>query len=560
MDAIYKFVLIGLAVASSALGQSNLTAPVTVFPPAATDPATIRLREQLANGTQYWVLAAPQAITTSFVTQFPGWNGEANGTDENSSFVNTRKIALYDRSGINTAWHEYSTTSLVGSAYWRIEDNASLPVIQFNRRVAGTPVDFADVYTDMRPNSDAGHVLGSQNFKWGPSFFTNLFTNSLCPTTISTTPGCSSAVGTDQLFMYGSLIPGTGPGVLDLGFSGANRWRKLWVTDIDASGTCTGTGCGSGTTLPVVDTTSITKGSADATKLLRFENDTNIPTGTTYTMIVPANPGTFAVTDATQTFTAAPTFAASLLVSGTRNSGTAAAPWNDTYSTTLYQQVGKFCNPGSTFGTCWTLQTSSSGANLDVLNTSGSLFARFDSSNSAVFPGSDNGVDLGLTGATQDWRSIYFATSLVQNGTTRIDSSGNITGVQINATTGFYVGGTQIFENTGPYWSYSAGLSPSTSGYTLGLSTKQWGNIRYNGSLILNGTTIIDNSANATFNSASITSNFSATVGPAGNFYNRTFSGTPSCSGVTDGWTGIDTSALKIWVCIGGTARYGQLI
>jgi hypothetical protein len=44
-----------------------------------------------------------------------------------------------------------------------------------------------------------------------------------------------------------------------------------------------------------------------------------------------------------------------------------------------------------------------------------------------------------------------------------------------------------------------------------------------------------------------------------GNFYNRTFSGTPFCGGVTDGWTGVDTFNQRIWVCIGGTARYAQL-
>ncbi len=45
----------------------------------------------------------------------------------------------------------------------------------------------------------------------------------------------------------------------------------------------------------------------------------------------------------------------------------------------------------------------------------------------------------------------------------------------------------------------------------------------------------------------------------SGNFYNRTFFGTPSCSGVSDGWMGIDVSASKIWVCVGGVARSASL-
>jgi hypothetical protein len=44
-----------------------------------------------------------------------------------------------------------------------------------------------------------------------------------------------------------------------------------------------------------------------------------------------------------------------------------------------------------------------------------------------------------------------------------------------------------------------------------------------------------------------------------GNFYNRTFIGSPFCGGVTDGWTGVDTFNQRIWVCIAGAARYAQL-
>lgn len=44
-----------------------------------------------------------------------------------------------------------------------------------------------------------------------------------------------------------------------------------------------------------------------------------------------------------------------------------------------------------------------------------------------------------------------------------------------------------------------------------------------------------------------------------GNFYNRTFAGSPSCAGLADGWTGVDTFNLRLWVCIGGTARWATL-
>jgi hypothetical protein len=45
------------------------------------------------------------------------------------------------------------------------------------------------------------------------------------------------------------------------------------------------------------------------------------------------------------------------------------------------------------------------------------------------------------------------------------------------------------------------------------------------------------------------------------NFYNRSFFGTPNCSGVSDGWTGVDTSGTgNLWICISGVARHAALI
>jgi hypothetical protein len=46
----------------------------------------------------------------------------------------------------------------------------------------------------------------------------------------------------------------------------------------------------------------------------------------------------------------------------------------------------------------------------------------------------------------------------------------------------------------------------------------------------------------------------------SGNFHHKTFAGSPSCAGRVDGWVGVDTFNLRIWVCIGGTARYASLL
>jgi hypothetical protein len=57
-----------------------------------------------------------------------------------------------------------------------------------------------------------------------------------------------------------------------------------------------------------------------------------------------------------------------------------------------------------------------------------------------------------------------------------------------------------------------------------------------------------------------ITSQISGTYNLAGNetvtgnFYIRSFSGVPSCTGVANGWMGYDTATNQLWICNGGTA------
>jgi hypothetical protein len=79
-------------------------------------------------------------------------------------------------------------------------------------------------------------------------------------------------------------------------FTSAARGKKAYLVDLDVSGTCTG--CGG---LPVVDTTGISKGSSDATKILRFEVD-GFATGTTRVLTPPNADATIAGLNVTQTF------------------------------------------------------------------------------------------------------------------------------------------------------------------------------------------------------------------------------------------------------------------
>lgn len=63
---------------------------------------------------------------------------------------------------------------------------------------------------------------------------------------------------------------------------------------LSGAGVLSATG-GGGDTLPVVDTTAIAKGSADATKIVRLECDSFIPTATTVVLTVPVKSGTIAI-------------------------------------------------------------------------------------------------------------------------------------------------------------------------------------------------------------------------------------------------------------------------
>lgn len=71
----------------------------------------------------------------------------------------------------------------------------------------------------------------------------------------------------------------------------------ITATYDDGAGTLTidSTAAG-GSSLPVADTTGIAKGSSDATKIVRLEVDTNVPTGTTVVLTVPSADGTIALT------------------------------------------------------------------------------------------------------------------------------------------------------------------------------------------------------------------------------------------------------------------------
>lgn len=466
MDAIYKFVLIGLAVAASALGQSNLTAPVTVFPPAATDPACIRMREQLANGTSFMSWCPPNSIASSFTLQFPKWTGGLTGTTETDDFVQSRRLVLLDRTGRTDGWSFdtiVKTTVPFASSLFIYDAAGGTPVVEIDRfNPFGTPANAAFWDSAIHPLTNNTYGLGTSSLRWSTGYF----------------------------------------------------------QDVNIAGTCTG--CPSGGTPPFSDATPILEGSSDPTKLLAINVDPNVPASTTYTMIVPSNPGTFAVTDATQTFTAAPTFAASILVSGTRNLATNAAPWNDLFSTNSYHLNSFICQSATTFGTCWKMSTPSS-TELDIADPGGTTrLAMFNTATptsnftSRVAPSAAATYDLGAIGL--EWRTIYVG-SVVAGGGTAIDASGNINGTTLK------ISGTTVID---------ASRNADMATYKLGGTTIVNASRIFDGTgLVISGLTAIDSSGNIYAAGNQIANSFGTVVAgvstsgsiSTSSFFNNTGSG-----------------------------------
>jgi len=124
---------------------------------------------------------------------------------------------------------------------------------------------------------------------------------------------------------------------------------QIWAVDNVTGSGGGGGGGGGGTTLPVLDTQTITKGATDNSKLFRIDN-TGIPAFTTIVGTVPASNFTFAGTNLLQTFTQTQTFAADLIpgTAGFQNVGTIANPFSTFVGVQSYwRPAGSLCNYGS---------------------------------------------------------------------------------------------------------------------------------------------------------------------------------------------------------------------
>ena len=197
--------------------------------------------------------------------------------------------------------------------------------------------------------------------------------------------------------------------------------------DLTVTGTCTG--CGS-SSLPVADTTNIVKGSADATKLLRFEVD-GFTTTTTRTLTPQNNSYTIAGTDISQTFSNTQTFSGTLSVTGTV--GDDFIPNSDgTYvNGTTSSRWGSLATYNADFNGVLTLQSGSTFTG-SILPTSNNLYAlgntSFRFSNVATVNANISGTITAPSGSTGQSTTITVRDSAGTGTCTIIFSGGLKTG------------------------------------------------------------------------------------------------------------------------------------
>lgn len=308
-------------------------------------------------------------------------------------------------------------------------------------------------------------------------------------------------------------------------------------------------------TFPVVDTTAIISGSADTSKLLRFEIDGF--SASTTRVLTPQNADyTIAGTNISNTFSANQTFSANLLwgADSTYDIGQTATRPRTMYIDTVNVEkveitqtthsshwdlsatstVFDFINPSSdsvfqvsdgvpgqirfksviapwSTGTAINIGGDEGVGNPRRFNTAylraldidnGSLV--FSASSGAIrfgvtpTPATDNLYSLGSTG--NQWVTFYFKGSIVQNTTSRIDASGNINGasIQVAGTTRINSSGNGVFASSATV----GGTEVVLQSRTISTSSPLGGGGALSGNLTLTCTTCVTTDTTQTISGA----------------------------------------------------------
>lgn len=245
-----------------------------------------------------------------------------------------------------------------------------------------TDVDISGTLTygfqNVLPSITNTYGLGDVSHKWLSLYVmsANFYGSSYISSggTLNIQSGGSLAVNPGSTFSVGSHYIPQVDNTYDIAATG-NRMRKVWTTDIDISGTCTG--CSS---LPVADTTSIVKGSIDPSKLMRFEVD-GYTTATTRVITPPDADITLAATNLRQTFSASSSGNSIIRVSNTSTSGYSSVEFLD--SSGISKGLVGFANSAAGVAPSKFI-IGTNGANDINLYTNGSLTSKWDTSGNYV--------------------------------------------------------------------------------------------------------------------------------------------------------------------------------
>lgn len=356
-------------------------------------------------------------------------------------YVQTRKLNIFDNTGSTTAaafWDLQCVVNGVGvlqESYCYMRDNGGNKVFQAERVRTGSPVDRTLWYTDLLPDTTLGQNLGSAANIWSTIYVDQIGTDLFPTVTDSKVLGNGtkrwSSIRTLDLRADGFVT-----------FSAGAVNGYVWTSDASGVGSWQAVTAG----LPVIDSTSVVKGSLDPTKLLRFEVD-GFSTASTR-VLTPQNANyTIAGTDISQTFSSTNTFSANTTISN----GSSLLMDRATRGTNQKIYFTVAGNPSTTGA--WSTGTVPAGAASTFnLAHNGTTYMSVDESGTLTWTGSGS------------FSSIMSAAT--------VNATGN---------PAYRVGGTTII-NSSREISNIAGVStdftPTFSGvYSLGTTSFRWGQV-----------------------------------------------------------------------------------
>ena len=460
---------------------------------------------------------------------------DAAPVGDTGNYVKTRKFEFVDANGGADFFDARAFVhATIGQRYLEFRDNAGTPLVQFWRQETGSvAVDYADVFVDLRPDTDGGQALGSTSAPryWGSAAINTITANQLTPKSVGNSDigGTGSAFGDayvstlwnnafridsgggSDMFFEGNLLPWTNEGH-NLGAQ-ATRWNVVHGRRWESyDGTYSrivlnnpGASSNAGSAISVLNASGVSMLSLSYAGSLSSVNIT--ATGNLYTYgvleledddqsnYVRVQAPSAVSSDYTITLPQADCSAGqylSLGSSGTMSCSTpsgAGLPVVDTTSivggSSDNTKEVRIEADGITTGTVrvWTAPN----ANITVAGIDLAQTWTATQVMQHLYPSATGTYDLGDNSTPRRWRNIDFTGVLRQSGSTLIDGSGgaNFSSVSVASTTrinnsgvgnlaSLQIGGTEVLTST-RYWTGSLNFEPGTdNNVTLGTTSRRW--------------------------------------------------------------------------------------